>query len=308
MTAISGAGSIKFGRAYQLSVKGQTTNHLIKFPLTCNFDITKQLYQTNNIAIFTLYGLSKDKRQDIYFDRTTVEQVYTPVEFRAGYNGQTLDAELRDYSTLPRIFIGGTTLAYTERNGQEIMTHIEASDGGHAQAVGEVNAPIPKGASFADIMRIGMDSLKVFGVSSGKIIVTKNLPPRSKEIAVMFGKTIDQMRKYANEKIAIFILDQVMYVLGEDDILDSPAGVITINSETGLIGTPRRYFREVNCSVVFEPRVTIGQLVKLEATLTPWVNGLYKVTGLHHHGTISGTSSGAAVTDLTMHLRDVVSK
>lgn len=301
----------KFGRAYTLYVKGRTAEHNIKYPLTCVFDINRQLYSTANKGTFDLYGLSEDKRKDIYFDRTTVEEINTLISFKAGYMSQLppdvtagggLDQQVTDLmmQRLPLAFIGGTTLAFTERRGQEVITHIEAFDGGHALAVATIGKAVRKGTAYVTAMHSVMDEMKQYGVERGEVKLSVVPDPFSSD-DVLDGKCIEVLRRYAPKGAKVFVDNNRVHILGEGETLPTAGPQITLSAATGLIGTPKRFFREVNCSMMFEPRVAIGQRVWLQSTLTPWINSLYKVQGVHHRGTISGASSDTATTELSLY-------
>ena len=54
-------------------------------------------------------------------------------------------------------------------------------------------------------------------------------------------------------------------------------------------------------TLLFEPSLYIGQAVTVQNTLAPWANGkTFKVIGIHHHGTISASSSDTCLTDISL--------
>ena len=73
-----------------------------------------------------------------------------------------------------------------------------------------------------------------------------------------------------------------------------------ISSATGLLGSPRRGNATLEFDMIFEPRLTIYQLVRLDSTTQPLYNRNWKVMGIEHQGTISPRISGDALTKVTL--------
>ena len=74
-----------------------------------------------------------------------------------------------------------------------------------------------------------------------------------------------------------------------------------INAETGLLGTPMRRDGQLEVDILFEPSYVVGQLVEMQTiTGVDEFNGLFKVIGIHHSGTISAASCGTLKTRLNL--------
>ena len=85
-------------------------------------------------------------------------------------------------------------------------------------------------------------------------------------------------------------------------------GAYLIQSDTGLLGTPKRYEAVLEIEMLFEPDIRLGQCVEIVSET--WgnnledqkksFNGQYKVVGLEHNCTISGATAGTRTTKLQM--------
>jgi len=294
------SAGMKFGRAYHLQVQGQDLPHIIEYPLTCVFNITRTEFASLNIGRFSLYGLSEVRRKDIYFDRNTLQAFNAPITFRAGYTSQNSGAQAGDFTSLPLVFSGSVKMAYTERNGPELITHIEAFDGGYGAVHSPVIIPYNPGTTYIAGMQSVMKTM-LPSVKPGQIVITKNMPPPMTDAgAFNGGSAMDVLQKYLPDGATAFIDMNTVHILGQNDTLTAPAAVSELSSRTGLLGVPKRQFYKVESSMIFEPSIVIGQSINLISTLAPWVNGIYKVTGFSHHGTISGAECANAITDLTL--------
>jgi hypothetical protein len=88
------------------------------------------------------------------------------------------------------------------------------------------------------------------------------------------------------------------YIIKDDEVV--PGEVDEISSETGLIGTPRRSEGFVEMDLVFEPRIQVGQMLRVSSRTEPTFNRVYKVTGLVHRGTMSPRVPSICTTTVTL--------
>ena len=295
---------IKFGRSYHMEVQGQTQQHMIDYPLTCAFSITRTQFSSLNAARFSIYGLNALKQKDIYFDRNILQGFSdTHIKFSAGYTSQNPGAGAIK-PPLPVIFTGSVHEAYTERNGAEIITQIGAFDGGFAAINSFADGVVwtPK-TTYADAMTNVMETMRSDGVTPGQVIVKSAVPqpPAFTDYGVFTGNSLEVLRKNLPRGATCFIDNCTVHILGQNDTLIAPTALPVLSSATGLLGVPKRQFYTVECSMIFEPRIVIGQLLKLKSVLAPWVNNeVYKVTAFTHAGTISAVESGKMTTNLTL--------
>jgi hypothetical protein len=112
------------------------------------------------------------------------------------------------------------------------------------------------------------------------------------------GSTWNNLQKVTNNQT--FIDNGNVFCLFENDVFNSDLTVI--NSETGLLGTPKKQDRMIIVEILFEPRLNIGQQVSLQSSSLTQFNGNYKVVGIEHHGTISAAVGGECKTIVSLLL------
>lgn len=283
----------KFGRRYVLQVQGQFLPHSIFYPLTCKFNIEKKNFAMANTAEFSLYGLSASSRQDIYFD-TYFKKALVPIKFFAGYEDQSGSDE-----NMPLVFNGNVISAFTTREGPELVTHISALDGGFGIDTGVIPpgaATVPAGWDFVSTMKTLMTYVP--GTVPGQVLVEPAQLPGAKAVTFV-DKPWNALQKYTPANNNLFIDNGIVNMIGQNITLPS-RGISTLSADTGLLNIPIRNGYLVTCQSLFEPNFVLGQALNLTSIISPWVNGLYKIVGLHHSGTISGVESGSARTDLSL--------
>lgn len=283
----------KFARIFKLNVQGNTQEGSARrefaLPLTCKFNIEKKAFATSNTADFSLYGLSQSNREDIYYDLYFKKQL-VPIEFFGGYASQP---------PLPKLFVGNVVQAFTVREGPELVTRINALDGGFGISEGVIppNGGVEKGWLYSPTMRKLMGYLP--GIKPGQIILSEEPKPATRALAPN-GSTWNVLRaNLPNKETDLFVDNSVVNIISQRLPLPS-FQIKKISANTGLLNVPIRSGFETICQMLFTPDLVIGQQIELESTIAPWVNGPYKVTGLHHTGTISAVESGDARTDVTL--------
>lgn len=278
---------MKFGRTYELRISGKNAEHTFRFPTTLKFDIERNIFSSVNEGKFTIVNVNDAARKDIYLDRSLGYAEYLPVQLSAGYVSQP---------TVPIIFRGNVKVAYSERQGSDILTQISAFDGGFAVANGFASFTRPKGWNFVQVVT---DIIKTMPhVSPGTITPQVVDNTRNK---VINGASWAQLQAMAAPTGAqLFIDNEVVNLLSQKGAITDQSGIPTIQSSTGLLNIPRKIGNNILVTMILEPRIRIGNIVQLNSLLNSSVNGQYKIIGFHHYGTISGVDSGEAFTDLTL--------
>lgn len=272
----------KFNRNYQMFIDTNDGGQLrIEKPFTVEFNIVRNTLSSANQGLFRIYNLNSTNRARILKDRIDFNNRKT-IAFYAGYN-----------SDLPLCFNGTVRRCYSERQGTNIVTTIEADDAGFAfnNALLE-KAQYPKGTSRKNVLKDLIKKLKDFGVNEGKIGDIKGSLLRTNSFG---GPTINAIQEISGG--TFFIDNGVGYILKENEIIDGAVRVI--NSDTGLLGTPIRDSKLVEFSIIFEPRIVIAQGLSVESSVYPEINNQYKVTAITHNGMISETVAGTAVTKIS---------
>lgn len=254
----------------------------VTFPLTIEFRIVRNINADANSATFTIYNLSEDSRRKIFLDRYKT-MYYKGIEFRAGYGDRK--------ETLPLIFKGNIQQAFSRRNGVDYLTEIDAFDGGFAFVNGNTNRSFTEGTPDKQIIETLIKDLP--GVSKGAI---GNFGVKLLKGNAFNGSTADLINEITEQHF--FIDLEKAYCLRDNEVIEGNLQVI--NSATGLLGSPLREEAFLTFDMIFEPRINIGQYIKLESQTERFFNGTYKVLGVEHTGTISGATSGECKTKVSL--------
>ena len=272
---------MKFLPRCQLSVEvapnaqGMTTANIVIPPeLTIDFDINRSSLSSSQTATFRIENLNEETRNLLHKDQYATTEARA-IQFRAGYG-----------KTLPLCFNGRVLAAssYRAEGSADFITEITAFDGGFAMVNGWTSVTIAAGTSVSQILANLAASLPQL---TGKPIIG-NFPDTNRRGKVLFGNTWNILLTESNG-LATIDNGQVKALQLNEAIDIEQTQIPVINSTTGLLGSPRRSATNIQCELLFEPRLTIGQVIKLESEDNRAFNGLYKVFGFTHRGTISPT-------------------
>lgn len=277
---------MKFGRIYKMTVQGQYFTWSPAFPTTLEFDVQRNTFASANKGTFTLYNLQLSARRDIYFDRFVNDQ-RLKITLQAGYRGSPV---------LPTIFQGDIRMAWTQRQGVNWVTHIEAFDGGFAFYNALAGLALPSGYSMKTAASSLVAKMAPYGVSLGK--VSDIQLPNSRNI-VFPGNAWEELQKLVPGDGQLFVDNGVCNILNPQDYLPTPT-IPIISPTTGLVGTPRKQGNLTSCTIIFDPQYIVGQLANLQSLETWMNNPTLKVQGLHHYGKISAVEGGDLYTDLSL--------
>lgn len=302
--------SVKFLRSFQMKVTGRSGVELfINYPLTLTFDITNHIFSAANSAQFSLYNLSERNRSEILVDAQLKKIGGFPITLNAGYQtqypqaGTQLAAISKTSTPLPTIFNGFVNVAYTERNGPDLITRIDAMDLGDVgtsdpSAVFPSTFKVAKGTSFVNKILSMMRLLK--HVKPGVVVVTPAQPAATGN-EVYVGRVWTYLQDIAAGVGGnVFVENGVCNMLGQNDVVPGVNNLGELTSDTGLLNIPRYTGHTVTCSCVFEPALAIGKQISLKSQYAGAPNGPYKIVQYSHKGTISGSVSGDAVSDITL--------
>lgn len=286
----------KLQRTYELRIEGDPlvyvtvpptpTIYTISYPLTLDLEVNRNTLASANTARLTLRNLAPATRRGIFHDLFAIgPSDYRTVELNAGYETD---------ASLPIIFRGQVETAASWREGTDWVTEITAKDGAGAIANGQVDTSRPKGWNMRDVMGALIGAM---GPTVG-LNAVGNLSAQNSRGVVLSGNAWDLVQKF-NPYGLNFIDNGAVSVLKMGEYLQVPWAVPLITSESGLLGTPRRFRERVEVPILFEPRVAVGQIVEIRS-LEGVNDGLYQVTGFRHSGTISGAVDHGMVTTLSL--------
>lgn len=276
----------KFHRNYVLRVQANTPDRefiRIEPPFTIEFDITRNILPSANTSRIRIYNLSEKNRNLILhnlFDYSDLRLVI----LQAGYG--------TDSENFPVIFAGHIGQAFSVREGTNFITQIEAFDGGFAFINAHVGQTAISGSTQVSIILALANSLSQFGVKTGAIGNFEGTTIKQESFS---GNPIDVLAELTSG--GVFIDNNKINVLKDNEYIDDEVTFI-VNSESGLLGTPIREPTRLIFDILFEPRLFIGQRIKIQSITQPIYNGYFKIAGIHHKGMISEAVCGDATTNV----------
>ncbi len=269
---------MKFGRRYKITIETKNgTALVIEPPLTIRFDIQRKLLASMNGMVLQIYNLSPASRNLIYQDRFDLSRFQIIVEM--------------GYDKLSTVFRGDIFEANSSRQGNDIITTIDARDGYFDLNDTVISNTFKGGAPLREVLDFLMrqfPNLKkgALGNAYGEFDKELSRP------VVLEGNVFDLIQNYTLSVNAIPFIDlEVINILGIDELVVNNA-ITVLNASTGLIHTPRRDQSYLTVNTLLEPRVVVGQIVNIESEILPQYNGIYKVIGIQHQGIISEAVGG----------------
>ena len=252
-------------------------------PFTVEFEVQRKNFGASNVATIRLYNLKEEDRSIIRKDFIDYNQ-YTHVTLNAGYG-----------DNLSEIVNMDVTRAYSVRENNNFITHIDCHDGSYGMINGKANLTFAKATNLRQIILALGGSMESQGLG---ITVGAVSPAFESEVLTrgntFSGPIFDLINEISGQ--GAFIDNSKLYVLKENEYLDQD--IFVVNSQSGLLGTPLREKYFIRFEMLFEPKITPGCLVKLE-TLTgdrDMNNTLYVVQEVNHAGMISPAVSGSVIT------------
>jgi hypothetical protein len=274
---------VKLGRRCQLSVeinpraegdRLEGSNTLtIPQDITIEFEISRQFLSSSQEATFRILNLSQETRDRLNKDAYAMNE-FRAIQFKAGYE---------DFP-LPIVFNGFVRHASSYRRGTEMVTEISCYDGGISMASGFTARTIAGGTSIQDLLKQLAQTLP--RIAGAPLI--GEFPKTNLRGKVLMGNTWSIILQESGN-LATIDNGQVK-ILNLNEAIG--AGIPLIDASAGLLGSPRRTPTKLEFTMLFEPRLTIGQIVELQSSTNRLYNGTYKVTGFNHRGTISPVVSG----------------
>jgi hypothetical protein len=274
----------KFGRNYKLTVEidDQGTQLVIGYPLTLELYIRRENLACAGNATFRVYNLAPTNRNRLIKGPTDVAMV-RKIKLEAGY-GENLSV----------IFDGNIREAQSYRpEGQvNFVTEIHAWDYANAMslAFSTWTASSPENTYQRVIERLCDDLVKQGNITIGAIGEFTGNYARNPSFCEPSWEALKKVVSSAGTNASCYIDNGKIYVLNENDAFEGSVPII--NSQSGLLGTPKRNQNWIELEILFEPRLKIGQKISLQSTTNTTYNGIYKVIGLTHLGVISGAVGG----------------
>ncbi len=262
-----------------------TSTLIVAFPLTLEFDIVRTTLGSTNTGTFNIFNLKPSSRKQVHHDWWETLK-YRRIILNAGYDRNP---------KLPQIFVGNIQSAASVRQGTNWVTRIEAYSGIYGIQNGQVGLSLNSGFDMRSALITAASAMPNTSIGA----IGNFSPPDSTRGLSIAGNAWDSIQNLTKGGEA-FIDQEKVYALQKDDYVNFPGQVLEISSlSEGLLETPQRAQEGTIVEILFEPRVQIGQLVRLVSEETIY-SGLYIVKGIHHRGTISGAVGGDCRTILTL--------
>ncbi len=250
-----------------------------QLPLTIEFQTTQNSFSQVNTINIKLYNLNQHDRNLLRKNMLDVSRGMDIV-LQAGYQG--------DMGT---VFIGTVVEAYSQREGVDFITYIVANDSGFAFTSSNVDITFGSGTPRRSIIQTLLNSLNIYGVKTGKI---GNYPGSIGKTTSYSGnptKLLDQ-----ETGGGFLVSNGTGHCLNSDEAL--PGDAIVIDAASGLLNTPSYQQTYLDVDILFEPKLQMMGLVRLQSITAPNYNkdgGIYQVKSISHRATISETIAGDAV-------------
>lgn len=294
----------KFGRIYNLKFEIDTTTTVkdaveIRDPLTLQFNIIRNTSSTLNSATFEIFNLNETNRELIFQNKTSINDASGKrrrVLLQAGYD----DSTTKKRSNLATIFTGDLLEAYSYRaqGSTNVITYINALDGGFAAYNSTINKTFEKGTSLKQLATEMVSSLK--GLKTGAI---GDIQGAAKTSSALNQNSFYLLNRDYEDKM--FIDLETVNILDKNEYIKSIGGKVPlIDSESGLLGTPQRQGTDLVVEMLFEPNIIVGQIVQIKSQFNKKFDGQYKVNGVKHSGIISGAVTGKCTTTLQLYIGD----
>lgn len=201
----------------------------------------------------------------------------------------TLKLEVGYQSALHQIYLGETRAAYTTRDGADLITHIESSDGAKEMATSRLLQPVGARVPAATALTAICNAL---GVETGNMPSVIKQLQETWEVPVLNGSSLTGN---AAERLTDFcrsaglewsIQDGALQIIPIGDILTGQnpnfSAAYNINADTGMIGSPTLDNKGiVTVQTLIIPGIFPGVQISLESLQ---FQGAYRVQRCRWHG------------------------
>lgn len=273
----------KFQRNYQLEVQGNDDQiHTFNYPLTLEFQVKRNVLASANTCNLRILNLGQNTRNAIFKDQFSQSLSFRSLILKAGYG-----------LTIPIIFNGNVKMAQSYRLDRSVnfITEIEGFDYGwvmvNANSSFNISGTVTTRQIIDQLVKDLQKTVPGGTLGVGSISDQFDNTYSTRGVSIV-GSTWDNLQKITNGQT--FIDNGNIFCLFENDVFEGDLTVI--DSETGLLGTPKKADRLITMEILFEPRLNIGQQISLQSRSLTQFNGNYKIVGIEHRGTISGAVGG----------------
>ena len=274
----------KFQCHYKLTLQwydnDQPMQAVITDPISIQFDISKALFQSTNIAKIVVFNMDREVRECIYQDRLVFDKTKAKM--------LTLEAGYGENLTL--VCLGFIQECYSERQGTDFVTNIEVLDPDILSQYTSVT--FQAGTTYEEAYKyLASQFPNLQQGERGELVGTFQTP------TIFEGNSFVAINKLTGGHT--FIDNGVINTLNDNETL-TDYGAYLIASETGLLETPKRREAILEINMLFEPTLRLGQMVEIKSETQSRFDGQYKINGISHKCTISSADSGTRTTTIQL--------
>lgn len=262
---------------------------VIKNPFTLIFNIKRAQQSSSNIGNFQIYNLSQTTRTLLYKDNTGQGAIRRMV-LKAGYST----------GELATVFDGNiqSCVSYRPQGQTNFITDIQAYDYGFVRVNAITSKTWNGQVKKQDIINQLISDLinncpSDHPLSKGYIHTYTDVQYNR----TLSGNSWDLLCEETQQMCGIDC-GKINILLDDDTFLSA---ISTIDSSTGLLGSPKRSLTWTEVELLFEPSLVVGQTITLNSTTSQIYNGVYKIVGINHFGVISDAMGGKCQSNVSLY-------
>lgn len=265
----------------------------IKPPFTIEIDVKRSIGLYENESYIKIYGLKESTRRQLLKD------YYNTQDFGSGNKYRQVILEAGYQKNIYPIFVGSLIEGYSIRENVDPITFLYSKSGAYGRYNTFINQSYGSGTPYSTIINDTINTLVTNGhIQKGAI---SPIDGTAETGYLALGDAFNILSEFGS----VFVdLDKINF-LSLDYVINKSLkakDIILITGDTGLIGTPIRRNSYIEVTMMFEPRINLGQLIEINSSTAPYFNGQFKVMGIRHHGIISDTKDGKLQTTLQLYI------
>ncbi len=248
-----------FDRKVRLTMLPDQGTTIIVDKLRMSLSCQKSVESTPNSLRLSVYNLNPSNRNLLESERMRIS-------LEAGY-----------VSTIAVIFVGNIERVTHRKNRGDIITKIEAKDGGNRYRNAKIERSYGPGVRSDFVIR---DLANEFGLQLSEFV---DLPATQYANGLSLSGLIRDeltniLRKSDHEWS---IQNETLQIIPRTKTTNE--GIVLLNFETGLIKRPTKTKKGINFTSFLQPELKPGNKVKIEADAES-ISGLFKLKTVVHQG------------------------
>lgn len=254
-----------FNRDYELTIQYDDTTVTIKPPMRITFDAFKSHDGGLNKCTLNIYNLREDTRIKLVKNPEDNDNRVIYFILKVGYDGQMKDA-----------FKGQVLRGEYSKDDIDFISKLESLDGGF-DIMNKVISKTVSGKQNA--IKQALEGTETeMGVITQQSELTR---PK-----VIVGNVIKKLDDLLEADQTWFIDNGKLNILKANEVIEGFTPLV--NSDTGLITTPRKEQNIIEFETLMNPSIRLGGLVQLQSVVYPGFNGRHKVFEINYKGDYDG--------------------